>query len=170
MKFNKKSQFFERYIRIIPVIYALIFLFRLFETASIIYSYGFSNEVVFSEFIGFCFDMLGAGIFIIGYAFLFFPLSKLPVAIIRLVNIGLLFILTVVYFLIIKYFLYQLIPLDVFLYKYTIAEIMFTINTGNTNYVAALAGLAVILIITLGIARVLDKIKFKPLVINPLCS
>src|SRR6056297_2396905 len=104
MKIGFKSQFAERYIRVIIVVYALIFLFRIVESALIFFHYDYTDEVLFNEFIGLCYDILGASIFIIGYAILFFFLSKVKSNIRIFVNGGLIFVLTLFFLFIIKYF------------------------------------------------------------------
>ena len=156
-----KKLFHERYARIIITIYSLIILFRAFETSLIINNYGFDYKVVTSEFFGLLLDVLGAGIFIIAYILIVFLLSNFKLKILRVVNISLLLFSTLIFLLIIKYFLYQLIPLDIFLYQYSIQEIFFTISTSSANVFLTIVSLILLLLVELLLVWVVGKVRIS---------
>ena len=165
-----KKLFHERYSRIIITIYSLIILFRAFETFSITHNYGFDYKTSASEFFGLLMDVLGAGIFIIAYVLISFLFSNFKFKIIRIVNISLLLFTTLIFLLIIKYFLYQLIPLDISLYQYSIQEIFFTVSTSSTNVYLTIISLILFLLFVLIVAWGVHKVRFSQLSIKILYS
>ncbi len=117
---------FKRYLRVICSIYALLLLFRLIETALVFYKYGFGFDILLNEAKGLGYDILGVGTFVIGYFLVYFLLSKIKLAIANAINIALLLLASLLFFVNTGYFLYQLEPLGIFLYTYSFEEIYFT--------------------------------------------
>lgn len=156
-----RNIFHERFASAILIIYSLIILFRAFETTLIIHHYGFDSRMVSSELFGIIPDILGASVFIIPYVLASFLLSKFSINILRVLNISLLLISTLIFLLIIKYFLYQLIPLDIFLYQYSIREILFTISTSSTNFFQTTIGFVLFLMTALFLAWGIGKVRIN---------
>ncbi len=161
-----KNLFHERYARIIIVIYSLIILFRAVETSLIVHNYGFDYKIIVSEFFGLLMDVLGAGVFIITYVLISFLLSKFNLKILRIVNIGLLLFSTLLFLFIIKYFLYQLIPLDIFLYQYSIKEIFFTVSTSSTNVFLTTISLILLLLVVILLAWIVNRARISQFIVK----
>ncbi len=157
------KRFLDRYARVILTIYSLIFLLRVFETSLILYNYSFSYKIIISELLGFFIDVLGVSIFLIIYAIISYIFLRVKLKILKVVNIILLLFTTLVFLLIIKYFLYQLIPLDIFLYQYSIKEIFFTVSTSGTDIFLTVISFVLLLFVVLLSAWFISKIEFNQL-------
>ena len=166
MSKNRYKQVIENYIKVIFTIYPVVFISRAIESILIFYNYGFKKDVLFSEFIGLGYDLLGASLIITIYFLFYFIMSQVKMQVLRIINISLLFITTLVSFLIIKYFLYQLEPLDIFLYKYSIDEVLFTINTSNSNFFSIFLSFTLITALISVITWRLNKAVFSPTAIK----
>ncbi len=151
----------KKYLRIICSIYALLLLSRLIETVLVFYKYGFGLDILLDEAKGFVYDILGVGAFIIGYFLVYFLLSKIKLAIANTVNITLLLLASLLFFVNTGYFLYQLAPLDTFLYKYSFEEVYFTIRTSNTSFLMVGVALFALLAVVAGLVWSIHKIHFS---------
>lgn len=165
-----KNPFFEKYAKTITAVYLLIFLLRVIETALITYNYGFDNKIVVSECFGLFRDIFGATFFIVAYGFISFLLSKFKSNVLRVVNITLLVALTLISLLTIVYFAYRLTTLDIFLYQYSIREILFTVTTFPINIFQISIGLIVIVLVVLLFAWLINKVRFNRICLNFLYS
>lgn len=154
-------EFLSHFFRVIITVYALLFLFRLTETLWIFKEYGFSNNILTSELMGLGMDLLGIGFFLTGYFILHFLLSKKP-KIGRAFNISLLALAVLFVVPVIAYFLYQLIPLDIFLYNYSFQELFFTLNSYEGNRLFALLGFLLFSMLVFGIAWLINRVEVKP--------
>lgn len=152
---------FKRYLRVICSIYALLLLFRLIETALVFYKYGFGFDILLNEAKGLGYDILGVGTFVIGYFLVYFLLSKIKLAIANAINIALLLLASLLFFVNTGYFLYQLEPLGIFLYTYSFEEIYFTIRTSNTSFLMVGVALFALLAMVAGLVWYIHKIQFS---------
>lgn len=150
----------KRYISVILTIYLVLIALRLFESSFIFYYYGFSTSIALSEIKGLIYDILAASVFIVPYFILYFLISKINNKLLKFINLTLLISFSIVAFLIIKFFLYQLIPLDIFLYSYSFHEVLFTIKTSDSNLVLLLISILLLIVSILFICRRLNSIKF----------
>ncbi len=158
--YNNKP-FKENYQKVIVTLYMLIFLFRLYETTLLFLNYGYKNEVLLSEFLGLCFDILGASIFILPHYFFSYLLYKSKFPLLKIINYFILSLASLLFFLIITFFIYQQIPLDIFLYKYSVQEIVFTVKTSDTNLYLVGFGLMIIFSLYPLISGSLSKISLS---------
>ena len=165
-----KNPFFEKYAKTITTVYWLIFLLRAFETALIIHNFGFYYDVIVSELFGLFMDVFGASVFLVTYVLISFLLSKLNLKILRVVNISLLVVLTLISLITIKYFLYKLTPLDIFLYQYSIQEILFTVATSSINIFQTTISIIIILLVVVLFAWKINKVRFNQVCLKVLYS
>lgn len=166
MNRNSYKLALENYAKAIFSIYSLVFIFRLIESILIFYNYGFSKEILFSELIGIGYDFMGVSLPIIIYFILYSLVSKAKAQTLQIVHIGILFITVLVFLPIIQYFLNQLEPLDVFLYKHSIDEVLFTIKTAGLNFISIFISLTAVLSLIALIVWRLNKIKLGPTAIK----
>ncbi|HOG20114.1 MAG TPA: LTA synthase family protein [Salinivirgaceae bacterium] len=164
-----KNPFFEKYAKTITAVYILIFLLRVIETALVTYNYGFDNKIVVSECFGLFMDVFGVSVLIIAYGIISFLLSKFKSNVLRVVNITLLVVLTLISLSAIIYFAYRLNLLDIFLYQYSIREILFTVTTFPINIFQITMGFVIILVVLL-FAWLIDKIRFNRVYLKLLYS
>ncbi len=150
-----------KYLHIISSIYALLLLFRIIETTLVFYKYSFGLDTLRFEATGLLYDILGASIFIIGYSIIYFLLSKIKPFIAKAVSIMILVLASLLFFINTAYFLYQLTPLDIFVYKYSFEEISFTVKTSNTNFVTASIFLLLLLALVTALVWRIHKIHFS---------
>lgn len=162
----ENKRIFENYVNVIFAIYFLIFFFRLIEAVLIFHNYSFNKEILFSELFGLGYDIVGASVPIIIYFIFYFFISKKSTLVLRTVNLSLLIITTLGFFVIIKYFLYQLVPLDVFLYKYSFNEVLFTLKTSDTSLIALFFSLILFWGFIILFIWKLHKVKFGSVIIK----
>ncbi|MDD2197035.1 MAG: sulfatase-like hydrolase/transferase [Bacteroidales bacterium] len=162
MNRNRYKLALENYAKAIFSIYSLVLIFRLIESVLIFYNYGFSKKILCSELIGLGYDFLGVSLPIVIYFLLYSLVSKAKGQTLQIVHVGILFITVLVFLPIIQYFLYQLEPLDVFLYKHPIDEVLFTIKTSGLNLFSIFIFLIATLSLTALIVWMLNKVKLGP--------
>ena len=126
---------------------------RLVETTLIILNFGVPESLFRSEILGLIFDLIITNTVLAVISPLFFLIFRISEKTAHRVFVALIAALTILHFFILKYFLYQLIPLDTFLFKYSIKEILFTINTSDFSYVKFFF----LLIATISIIYLSDK-------------
>jgi phosphoglycerol transferase MdoB-like AlkP superfamily enzyme len=146
--YSIKSAIWKDYASLILAGYIIAIIMRIIETFLLSYYYGPDLFIIISEVAGLGYDILFSGvlffIFYPAYYFIRFYNKKI---IQLLFTVSTVFI-CIIHFIILKYFLYQLDPLDIFLYQYSIREILYTLKTSDTNILANLA-LLIFLIFTL---------------------
>lgn len=160
-----ERDFLGRFVRVIITVYVLLFLFRLIEALWVFIEYGFSKNILVSELLGFGLDVLGVSFFLPGYFIIHFLLRKKP-KMVRAVNISLLALALIFVVPITAYFLYQLIPLDIFFYNYSFRELTFTLNSHEGNRLLALFGVLLFVLLVACIARFLNRVNVKRRVVK----
>ncbi len=140
------SRKYSEYLGFIFSAYILFFLIRLYEFGMIIRHFGYQPNLCIDEITGYGNDLLLLnGLFLV----LFFPYFLLHHKVPRLLRMLLLVVVLVtglMQFYVVRYFVYQLQPLDVFLYQYSLKEIWYTITTSNVSlWVNLLVGFCLII-------------------------
>lgn len=148
MKVNK--QIFKTYLNYIFTLYFAVTLFRLVEVILVYQNHGMNNSIILSEMKGWGVDILYINIFIVLYYPLYVLILKKNISVIKVLNLIFLYVVVFFSFLVTKYFSYQLVPLDIFLYNYSFEEILFTINTSDVSITNAFITMIVISIIISG--------------------
>jgi len=134
---------------------------RFTETFLIVLNFGIKPSLFGSEILGLIYDLLLTNTFlIVGYP-LFFLIGRNSEKKAYTVFVWFIIMLTVIHFFILKYFLYQLTPLDISIYTYSLKEILFTINTSKISYVKTFLLLAILLAFIYSISNLLKKITFS---------
>ena len=158
---KKLNQILGEYLKIIILNAILLVVLRFLETTLIIINSGVPKSLFQSEIQGLIFDLFCTNSILL----LLFPLFYLGYQISEKTALRFFFILisifTFLHFLILKYFLYQLIPLDTFVFQYSIREILFTVNTSEVSYFKSLLLLFILLSISYFSIKALDKISFR---------
>ncbi len=126
---------YNQYFKIITLVFFSMVLLRFLEVYLIAQSFPIDTITVKGEILGILFDLNLASF----YTLLFFPIYYIfaQLNLSRLIN--LIFVLCAglignTHLLIIKYFSYQLLPLDIFLYKHDLNEIEFTIQSSSVSF------------------------------------
>ena len=138
-------QIVKRYLKLLMVSYALVVAVRFLETLLIAINYGCQPHILDHEAAGILVDMLIVNSLFLIILPLYIFLYRINV---RLADYGFLLILliaAILHMAIIKYFVYQLIPLDIFLYQYPLSEILFTIRSSDTKYFSLIMAVAFLL-------------------------
>jgi phosphoglycerol transferase MdoB-like AlkP superfamily enzyme len=157
MKLNHAQR---NYLKIIMVNVILQVVLRLFETALIVLNFGVQKTLFQSEILGLIYDLVITNAILTVIFPLFFLIFRISGKIANRLFIILIALLSILHFLILKYFLYQLILLDTSLYKYSLREILFTITTSNIGYAKSLLLLIVILSAIYLVNVLLKKVDF----------
>src|SRR5690554_2073055 len=132
------------YLPVITSSYWMIFILRLTEFTALTLVFGWNSSWLGFEALGLFYDFALISAFLLLLFPVFFLLHKLNKSISYQVSGIFMFLVTVSHFLILSYFIHQLIPLDVFLYQHPFEEIYFTITTSNVWLLPALSLIAIL--------------------------
>jgi len=126
---------YKKYINVIIVALLVIVLLRVIELAFITFNFGFNFSILGFELIGLALDFVVLGFFLYLWYFIYrYLYKKIPHITDRIFLVGII-VFDVLHLSILKYFLYQLRPLDIFLYSHSLRESLFSYNTSNTSYI-----------------------------------
>jgi phosphoglycerol transferase MdoB-like AlkP superfamily enzyme len=135
--------------------------FRILETSLIFYHYGHKPGLFKSELIGTLNDLLVI-ILVMFFCYLIYNLiSKKSTTAANLSTFIVLSLFSIIHLLIIKYFFYQLSPLDASLFKYSPDEVFFTINTSNVSYPKILISEVLLILLIVSAWRYLHNYRFS---------
>lgn len=111
---------------------------RITEVLGIYRNYGLDQVHAGKELAGLLLDLIFSAT-LLAFCFpLYATLLKVSKRIANTICIGGLSMLAMAHLAILKYFIYQLLPLDMFLYQYTTNEILFTIRTSDAGVTTSL--------------------------------
>jgi uncharacterized sulfatase len=138
---------FESYLPVILTSYWMILILRGIEFLALSIVFGWNTTWLGFESLGLLYDfVLMSGVLLIFYP-LFQFIYNLNKKAAKGTVIFLFFLSSAAHFLILSYFIHQLIPLDIFLYQHPFEEIYFTITTSNISIVPALILIGVLALI-----------------------
>lgn len=139
---------------------------RLLETFLILLNFGIPESLFKSEVLGCIYDLILTNSFLLILFPVFYLVSRISEKTADFIFVSFIALFTTIHFFILRYFLYQLSPLDTFLYKYSIKEIFLTVNTSDLSYVNVFLLLTILLAAIFFSNQVLRKIKFsRPVII-----
>ncbi len=153
------------YFKILVLNLIVQILLRLVETVLILLNYGFQESLISSELTGLLFDIIFTNTCLIVLSPIYFLSYRISFKLANSLLLFLIAIMSVLHFLILKYFIYQLLPLDTFLYQYSLREILYTLNTSGVSYIKAFLLLLFIEIIIYISYRYLKKVEFSTRII-----
>ena len=138
-----------------------VVIMRILEFLAITTNYGFTTSLLTAELKGVIYDVvvINTILTVLYPAYYMLLRSKLIVA--NTLFILCLCLFSTAHILILKYYFYQLIPLDISIYKYSFKEIFFTINTSGVSIVNTLAVLFILLATILLSFWGFQKIKYS---------
>jgi phosphoglycerol transferase MdoB-like AlkP superfamily enzyme len=148
------------YFKIVILNYLVFAILRLLETGLILSNFGSQESLFSSELFGFFYDLILSSTVLTVLFPLYFLIHRISVKLANSIFVFLITLLAVFHFVILKYFLYQLVPLDTSLYQYSIREILFTITTSGINYIKSILLLALVIVICLASNRLLKKLEY----------
>lgn len=143
MKLNQTS---KNYLRIIMLNAVVQVILRLLETALVMLNFGVPKLLLQSEVVGLFSDLIITSSILGVLSPVFYLVSKISEKTANRLFVTLIAAMAILHFFILKYFLYQLIPLDTSLYKYSLKEILFTVNTSGIGYTKSLLLLIIIIL------------------------
>ncbi len=152
---------FQRYYRLIILNLILTFTFRLIEVISIFIHHNLSRLDILNELLGWLVDIVLTNIFLLpafGVYYIFWQRNKVRADIFFLI---IFIFLGSLHLIILKYFVYQLVPLDIFIFQYSLDEVLFTVETSGTSYALLIAGIILLIGGILGVYRWLSKKQFS---------
>jgi phosphoglycerol transferase MdoB-like AlkP superfamily enzyme len=161
MESKKLNQIFSGYLRILLLNTSLLVVFRLLESLLIVLNFAVPKSLFQSEILGLIFDLVSTNIILLLVSPLYYLLCQISEKTAHRLFVILIAVFSFLHFLILKYFLYQLIPLDTFLYQYSLREILFTINTSEVSYIKSFLLLFILLAIIYFLDKILNKINFR---------
>jgi phosphoglycerol transferase MdoB-like AlkP superfamily enzyme len=133
------------YLKIFIVNSFILIVLRILETTLILIHFGTQYSLVFSEILGLFQDLAITNFILLLFSPLYYFFNRYSNKLAIGFFLFLIGTMTILHFLILKYFLYQLMPLDISLYKYSFKEIFFTVSTSDTSFLKAIALLLIVL-------------------------
>jgi len=154
---------FNQFFKIVLISIVSLFFLRCFELVYIFKQYPFNFVIIKNEVIGFLYDIVIAS----AYLFLSYPIYYLLSKYVKQSFANVLFYLLILIFsithlILLKYFIYQLIPLDDSLFKYDFKEVDFTIKSSGIGFTDL-----IIYSFTYFILFIFTVLKLKNKVLNP---
>ncbi len=125
---------FSNYFKIIFCALLTTLLLRSLETYWIFIDFGYQNNLLSSELFGLILDLCMVNLILVVLFPLYYILSIVWLKFADLFFFFLVVMTAVVNFLILHYFVYQLLPLDIFVYKHSLQEIQLTVETSSVSY------------------------------------
>ena len=136
-------------------------ILRSVETYFVWPYYSLHPFLVYSELWGLLLDMFSFSIVLLLAFPVYYLLHRISTKLANTLFVLFILLFTVVDFLIINYFAYQLIPLDISLYNYSWQEIVFTLQTSSVNILWRIFMLSIITITLVYVFRYLKDISFS---------
>ena len=124
----------RKYLTFFIIGFCLIISFRLLETGLVYLHYGLREHLLSSELLGIGYDILTISLLLLLYYPVYWLMNKRSSLIANWVLLSFIALFGTIHILILKYFFYQLIPLDASLFKYSFDEVFFTVTTSGINY------------------------------------
>jgi phosphoglycerol transferase MdoB-like AlkP superfamily enzyme len=157
----KTKAVFAAYLKIVFTGLLLLLGLRFCELLLVSPQEGLSLRFLKQECLGVLFDAIIANtLFIILFPF-YFICYKGSEIFARLLFVIVFIVLAVAHFIALKYFQYQLMPLDTFLFNYSFKEISYTIGSSNLNFGDVPWFLLTIVAMTVFSFVIIQKIKFS---------
>ncbi|MBN2523290.1 MAG: sulfatase-like hydrolase/transferase [Bacteroidales bacterium] len=125
---------FQRYYRFIILNLIVIFIIRLIEVILISTQHRLISAIVVYEVIGLVYDIIVTNLFLLPAFGVYYIIWRRNPKRADNAFVLLFIFLGLFHLIILNYFKYQLVPLDIFLFQYSLKEILFTITTSDTGY------------------------------------
>ncbi len=162
----KRRQLLAVYCKILVLNTLVHVILRIAETLLIIMTHGMQESLIRSELLGFLYDLVNTNAILLIACPLFVLIGRKSVRIASRVFLFLIAVMVVLHHIILNYFLYQLIPLDTFIYQYTVREIYYTVTTSGTGLLMPLLILLVIMICIALFHRLIQKMNLSEKTVN----
>ena len=156
-----KSKTFQKYLCLVLTSYVLIFILRIFEIVFILKNFGVQEHLYKREIAGIFNDILLVNTILF---VLYWPYNLLSRRFKRPVIVpfaSALILLAIIHFLIVGYFVYQLQPLDVFLFQYSFKEVWYTITTSDISLILVLSFIVFLAVVFIILYRFLSRFQFN---------
>jgi uncharacterized sulfatase len=130
----KNRQLLSTYCKILVLNTLVQVILRITETLLIILKHGMLESLIRSELLGVLYDLVVTNaILLVAYP-LFFLFSQKSLRAASVIFLFLILAMSVLHQIILNYFLYQLFPLDTFLYQYSARELFYTVATSGAGF------------------------------------
>ena len=154
----KHKEILKNYLVLLVASYCIVFTLRLLELSLIIVNHGFQELLLISELVGVVYDFLFVN-FLMTILYPIYYLSSKKTG--NTIFLFFICLFTIIHFFILKYFLYQLIPLDIFLFRYSFDEIIFTIKTSDTSFLKTIILILILLVVIFASYNLSIRKKFS---------
>lgn len=160
----------KNYFKIFIINTFILILLRLIETFLVFIDFGSQKFLIPSEGLGLLYDISIISIFLLLLFPLFNFLQKRNINLANNTFLILIGLFSVLHLSILMYFIYQLEVLDIFLFHYSIEEILFTVNTSDSNYFPLIISMILIVLTLYLLNRYMGNLSeklfkyFKPII------
>ena len=135
--------------------------FRIAEYGLLILKYNDIHELLVWELFGLCYDYALLSVVLIGLFPIYFLLNKISPIVAKSIVITGLALYAISTLLILRYFIYQLIPLDTFFLKYSFHDIILTIESAGVNVFLLILSLFTMAVVVVLLYFFLHKINIS---------
>jgi uncharacterized sulfatase len=157
---TKITNLLKNYTKFLISIYIIIAALRILETILIAICYELNLSIIKSETLGLISDILLFNLIICLLFPIYYLLSKIKLS--NTIFISFTYLVVFIQFFVLRYFIYQLMPLDTFIYKYPIEEILFTLKTANLSIIWAIVLLFIMLLLVFVGFRIGYRLNINP--------
>jgi len=138
----------KEYFKIIFLQYFLVIAARVYEIYSVHHAHS-PEHLMRSEAAGMINDFLLSGFFLLLYFPVYYSINKFSQTVSNVISFFILFIVFILKILILQYFIFQLSPLDEFLFQHTGQEVWLTIRTAEVHYFRIISVLTTVLLVSI---------------------
>ena len=157
---------FNNYFKLIVISIGVQIIFRFFETFLIIVNFGMQQSLFISEIKGLFYDLLLTLSLLTIAIPVYYFICRFSLKFAWRFFLALIVVFTVLHFFILKFFVYQLNPLDTFVFQYSLKEIIFTVSTSDTNFPREILELAILLLFIYLLIRFISKTEPSSVIIK----
>lgn len=161
IKQSHHKEILQNYVPIVFLSYLIVIALRILELVLISFNFGFDINLFSAELTGLGYDFLFVNLLLALFYPFYYLLQTKKSILSDTLAILLIFSFIIAHFLILKSFLYQLIPLDIFLFQYSLQEVLFTIRTSNISYLKNIGLITTMLALVYASYRFLKKIDYS---------
>jgi uncharacterized sulfatase len=156
----------KAYLPFVFTSYILGIFVRLIEFVGVTFFYKFHTPWLGYESLGLLFDFTLINLVLLLYFPIFCLINQRYGRLTRILTLVAITLVTVGHIVVSGYFIKQLTPLDVFIYRYPFEEIYFTITTANVPFVPVFVALLILLAVPLFIYLFFKRKKYNAVSLN----
>lgn len=164
MKTHQKPNWlttFKHYLFVLTLNFFVQVVLRTLETILIVERFGYLEQLIHNQISGLILDAIHTTSLLSLVFPLYFIIGRVSLKLARCLFVIIIVALTILHFLLLSYFTYQLNPLDVFIFQYSIQEILITVGTSGFTIIKNVFLLLLVTSVVFGLTVIIKKKRFE---------